>query len=283
MQQFKAPKVLDVIEKKKVTIKVGVPTMFILELMELEKTKNSRDLSSLRQVFISGSECPAEIMTKIENKMGCQVMIGYGLTESTSYITVTNSEDSSEIRHKTVGSPIPGEKIKLIDNNGKEVFNTPGEIIVRGNSVMIGYFKNPVKTAEDIDKEGWFHTGDLGYFDENNNLIFQGRKKDLIIRGGYNIYAYEIENFLLKHKRVANAALIGLPDSVLGERSAACIITKPNCSLTEETIIDFCSKYLSDYKVPDFVFFFEKFPLTHNGKIKKELLKKEIIEIVELK
>jgi len=251
--------------------------------MELKKTEKYRDLSSLRQCFISGSECPPEIMYRIEKEMGCQVMIGYGLTETTSYITVTNPDDSTEVRQKTVGSPLPGEEVKVIDESGKQVSEGSGEILVRGNSVMMGYFKNPEKTAEDVDNEGWFHTGDLGQFDEKNNLIFLGRKKDMIIRGGFNIYASEIENFLLKHQDVANAAMIGIPDSVLGERSVACIITKPRSGLSEEDILTFCRSKLSDYKVPDFVCFFEEFPLTHNGKIKKALLKQELLKKIKLK
>ncbi|HOP48018.1 MAG TPA: class I adenylate-forming enzyme family protein [Desulfobacteraceae bacterium] len=283
MEKFKAVEVLREIERRKVTVHVGVPTMFILELMEIEKENSKYDLSSVRQAFVSGSECPEDVMSRIEKEMGCQVIIGYGLTETTSYITVTNPDDPFRVRISTVGSPIPGEEISIVKEVESMGNNDSGEIVVRGESVMVGYFKDPEKTSEDIDRDGWLHTGDIGCFDQEGNLVFKGRKKEMIIRGGYNIYPAEIENLLLRHDKVGQVAVIGIPDSVLGERSVVCVVPSPGSSISKDEVIDYCKQSLTDYKIPDLVYIFQSFPMTHNSKVKKTQLREDILKDVVLR
>jgi len=274
IRQFKAKRVLEVMEKERVTIEVGVPTMLVLQLMVPELYQY--DLSSLRFIFMSGADCLPEVIKEIEAKMYCRVYVGYGLTESTSYVTLTRLEDPDEIRLHTVGRPIPGQKIKIVDQHGrKRKSGEVGEVMIKGCSVMLGYFKQPALNRRTI-QNGWMATGDLGSIDPEGNLELSGRKKDLIIRGGFNIYPYEIENFLISHPKVQNVALVGILDKVLGERSIACIVLKQGVEASPEEFMTYCRNALADYKVPDKVVFYKELPMTPNGKVKKGELRSQL-------
>ncbi|WP_286184801.1 class I adenylate-forming enzyme family protein [Bacillus sp. SD075] len=201
LEEFKASEALRLIEQEKITIHNGVPTMFILELNH--PGFGDMDLSSLRTGIIDAAPCPEEIVRKIRMEMGCNVVVAYGSTETSFTLTVTSLEDDDSIRSQTVGKPTSGSEVKIIDANRNEMPSGGiGEIICRSPCVMKGYFEMPEKTSEAIDSDGWFHTGDLGTMDEEGYLRIVGRKKEVIIRGGYNIYPREIEELLYKHQSV---------------------------------------------------------------------------------
>lgn len=276
MEKFKAVKALQVIERRKATIHLGVPTMYILELNHLNE--GTFDLSSLRTGIVAGSPCPGELVKKIHNNMGCTIHISYGLTETSSAVTFTSFTDGEFICADTVGKKVDGTEIKIVDENRQEVpIGKIGELACRGPGVMKGYYRMPSKTKEVMDDQGWFYTGDLAKENETGYITIVGRKKDMIIRGGYKIYPREIEDILYRHPSVLDVVIVGYPNPVLGENSCAVIKLKPNHYETEETV----KKYLADrvvkYKVPDRVLFIEEFPYTSSGKLKKDLLKEMLL------
>src|SRR5690606_28991330 len=190
----------------------GVPTMFILELNHPDFTKY--DLSSLRTGIIAAAPCPVEIVKCIRKDMGCDIVVCYGLSETSPTLTMTGFDDDDQIRAETVGKALPGAEIKIVNDNREEVgVNVVGEIACRSFGVMKGYYNMPDKTKEALDEKGWFYTGDLGTLDEDGNLRIVGRKKEMIIRGGYNIYPREIEEIYYTHPDVLEVAIIGLPDT----------------------------------------------------------------------
>ncbi|WKB36088.1 AMP-binding protein [Terrilactibacillus sp. S3-3] len=222
MEKYKRKAALELIESEKVTVKYGVPTMFILELSYKDFTKY--DLSSLRTGIIAAAPCPVEIVKKIRYEMGCDIMIAYGLSETSPCLTMTRFDDSDIIRAETVGRPLPGVELKIVNENREEVgTGEVGEVACRSLGLMKGYYKMPEKTAEVIDENGWFYTGDMGTIDEEGHLRMIGRKKEMIIRGGFNIYPKEVEEVLYTHPDVMEVAIVGLPDTVLGEVSCACV------------------------------------------------------------
>lgn len=268
MEEFKAGKALQIIEQEKITIHHGVPTMFILELNH--PTFDDVDLSSLKTGIIAAAPCPEEIVKKIRMKMGCNIVVSYGLTETSATLTVTGLDDDDRLRSETIGKPVPGAEVKIVDANREEVApGEVGEIACRSNGVFIGYYNLPEKTSEAIDKDGWFYTGDLGTKDEQGYFRVVGRKKDLIIRGGYNIYPREIEELFYKHPSVLEVAIVGLPDTVLGEVACAAIKLKPNKVETEMAMRQFIEEQVADFKVPDRFVFLDELPMTPSGKIKK--------------
>lgn len=271
MEKFKAEKALQLIENGRVTIHLGVPTMFILELSHLDKCKY--DLSSLRTGIIAGSPCPSEVVRKIRNTMGCHIKISYGLTETASAVTFTSFADDEFVCSETVGKTVSGTEIKIVDDNRKEVSaGEIGELACRGTGVMKGYYQMPWKTEEVLDQDGWYYTGDLAKVFDNGYVTIVGRKKDMIIRGGYKIYPHEVEEILFKHPSVLDAIIIGIPNPVLGENSCACIKLKPNHYETEETLKNYLANRVVKYKVPDRILYVDEFPLTPSGKIKKDKL-----------
>ncbi|MBI4790652.1 MAG: long-chain-fatty-acid--CoA ligase [Chloroflexi bacterium] len=269
---FKAEPVAQLIEREKVTAQYAVPTVFTLELAQADRY----DISSLRTGLIAGASVPAELLRRLV-ALNIQVHPQYGMTETSGGLTTTSVDDNLVDRTETVGRALPGVEIKLVDDNRRPVPEAQvGEIAVKSQGLMKGYYKQPEATAAAFDGEGWFYTGDLGCRDERGYIRIVGRKKDMIIRGGYNIYPREIEDLLFTCPGVQEVAIIGVPDPVLGEKTCACIGPQPGARLTEAEIKDFCRGKIADYKVPDYVRFVESFPLTATGKVYKAMLKEQV-------
>ncbi|WP_243521692.1 class I adenylate-forming enzyme family protein [Bacillus pseudomycoides] len=277
MEKYNAEKALKIIELEKITIHHGVPTMFILELNH--PTFTNVDLTSLRTGIIASAPCPEEIVKKIRSVMGCDIVVSYGLTETSAGLTFTSFDDDDSIRSETVGKAAPGTEIKIVDAKREEVApGEVGELACRGLGIMKGYYQMPDQTREAIDKDGWFYTGDLATKDEKGFIRIVGRKKEMIIRGGYNIYPREIEEVFYKHSSVLEVAIIGLPDSVLGEISCAVIKLKPNYVEDEGSMKAYVKDKIANYKIPDRIVFMEELPMTASGKIKKLVLQDVIKE-----
>ncbi len=269
---FKAEPVLQIIEREKVTAQYAVPTVFALELANADKY----DISSLRTGLIAGATVPAELLHRLI-ALNIQVHPQYGMTETSGGLTTTRVEDGLFERTQTVGRAMSGVQIKLVDDERRVVAEGQvGEIAVKSYGLMKGYYKQPEATAAAFDAEGWFYTGDLGCRDERGVIRIVGRKKDMIIRGGYNIYPREIEDLLFTCPGVLEAAIVGVPDSVLGEKTCACIRAQPDAHIGAAEIQDFCRGKLADYKVPDCVQFFDAFPQTPTGKIYKARLREAV-------
>lgn len=284
VEQFNAKKVLEAVASEKCTALHGVPTMFIAELNEPNFAEY--DLSHLRTGIMAGSNCPIEVMQAVMEKMGAnEITIAYGLTETSPVITQTTGDDPVELRVSTVGKIHPDIEAKIIDPETKEELppNEQGELITRGYHVMKGYYKNEAATKEAIDENGWLHSGDLAKVDENGYYSITGRIKDVIIRGGENIYPREIEEFLYRHPDIIDVQVIGIPDEKYGEVVMACIKRKESSEVTEEAIRQFCLDNISWHKVPKFIHFFDTYPMTASGKIQKYKLREQCIDIVKNK
>jgi fatty-acyl-CoA synthase len=267
---FEAEATLAAIEQERATAIYGVPTMFIAELADV--SIDDRDLSSLRTGIMAGSPCPIEVMRKVIDRMGAsQMTIAYGQTEASPVVTQTRTDDPLELRVETVGRAIPQVEIKIIDPaTGDELGdNEQGELCSRGHNVMLGYYNNPDATREAIDDEGWLHSGDLAIRLPNSYFKITGRIKDMVIRGGENIYPREIEEFLFTHPSIEQSAVVGVPDPKYGEALCAWVKCKSDCALTELEIQDFCRDNLAHFKVPKYVRFVDAFPQTVTGKIQK--------------
>jgi acyl-CoA synthetase (AMP-forming)/AMP-acid ligase II len=277
LEEYKAIEALKRIESEKVTVHHGVPTMFILELNHPDFQKF--DLSSLRTGIIAAAPCPEEIVRRIRTEMGCDIQVSYGLTETSAPVTFTSFDDDDYLKSTTVGKFLPGYEGKIVDVQRQKVgIGEIGEIAVKGKGVMKGYYKMPEYTQAAFDEEGYFYTGDSGTMDEHGYIRIVGRKKELIIRGGYNIYPREIEEHFYKHPSVLEVAIIGLPDTVLGEISCAVIKLKPGHVEDEQSMKDYIKDKVADFKVPDRFVFVDKLPITASGKIIKHELKNIITE-----
>lgn len=280
---FEPLKVLQTIEAEKCTAVHGVPTMFIAELEHPEFSKY--DLSSLRSGIMAGSPCPIEVMKKVISQMhASEITIAYGQTESSPVITQTRTDDPIELRVATVGRALPDVEVKIVDIEtgvslppGKQ-----GELCTRGYLVMKGYYKMPEDTARAIDSEGWLHTGDLAIMDENGYCKITGRIKQMIIRGGENIYPREIEEFLYTHPKISDIQVYGVPDRKYGEQVMAAIILKKGAELTEEEVREFCRDRIANYKIPKYVKFVDGYPMTASGKIQKFKLREMAIKELHL-
>jgi len=282
METFRPEKALSLIEQERVTIHPGVPTMFILELNHPHF--HMYDLSSLRTGEMGGAPAPIEIIHRIREEMGCNILVGYGMTETSPTLSLTGFDDDDTIRYETVGRALPGVEVKVVDDNRHDVgMNKVGELICRSFGLMKGYYKDPERTDQSMDEHGWFYTGDLATIDEHGYIRIVGRKKDMIIRGGYNIYPREIEEYFYTHPAVMDVAIVGLPDTVLGEISCACISLREKMSATEEEIRNFIKGKVADYKVPDWVVFVENFPMTPSGKIRKIDLQNQLKTQIQLR
>ena len=279
VEQFDAEEVLKAVQEDRCTALLGVPTMFIAELEHPEYEKY--DTSSLRTGIMAGSPCPEEVMKQVVNDMGAEeITIAYGQTESSPVITQTRTEDPIERRVSTVGRKLPDVEVKIVDpETGEEVESgEPGELCTRGYHVMKGYYKMPDKTEETIDEDGWLHTEDLATMDEDGYVKITGRTKDMIIRGGENIYPREIEEFLYGHPEISDVQVYGVPDEKYGEQVAAAIILKSDASLTEEDVKEHCRENIARHKVPRYVDFVEEYPMTASGKIQKFKLREATVE-----
>lgn len=275
--------VLLVVEKERCTALYGVPTMFIAELNH--PTFAERDLSSLRTGIMAGSLCPIEVMKNVVHKMGIRdITIAYGQTESSPVITQTVPEDSIERKVSTVGRPHAGVEAKVIDPVTGESLpqGVQGELCTRGYLVMKGYYNMPEQTAQAIDAEGWLHTGDLATMDEDGYFQITGRLKDMIIRGGENIYPREVEEFLYTHPKVLDIQVVGVPDPKYGEQVLACIRVKPGEALTEEEVLEYCHGKIARFKIPRYIQVVDEYPMTASGKIQKFKLREQAIQSLGL-
>jgi fatty-acyl-CoA synthase len=268
---FQPAESLAAVAAEQCTSLYGVPTMFIAMLAEPDF--ESYDLSSLRTGIMAGSPCPVEVMKQVIDRMGMtEVTICYGMTETSPASTQTTAEDSLDRRVSTVGKVHPHLEVKVVDpENGLTVpRGEPGELCTRGYSVMLGYWEQPDKTAEAIDAARWMHTGDLAVMDADGYLMITGRIKDMVIRGGENIYPREIEEFLYTHPDILDAQVIGVPDERYGEELMAWIRMREGATpLTAETVREFCTGQLAHYKIPKYVHIVDEFPMTITGKIRK--------------
>ncbi|MBV9774086.1 MAG: AMP-binding protein, partial [Gemmatimonadetes bacterium] len=259
---------LEIIERERVTVHHGVPTTFITELREL--AEDPRNFPSLRTGIVAGAPVPEELVTRIQREMIPVVHIGYGMTETGSTVAVTRSDDPPGKQLRTVGRPLDGLEVRVIDTDGSILpEESVGEIAIRGLGVMKGYYRQPGETSHAFTEDGFFLTGDLGMVDEEGYLHIIGRRKEMIIRGGFNVYPREVEDRLHAHPAVLDAAVVGLPDEVLGEMACACIVPVEGAIVTGEEIKDFCREVMADYKVPDLVRFLDSFPMTGSGKVRR--------------
>ena len=271
------------VHKERCTALYGVPTMFIAELNH--PMFDMFDLSCLRTGIMAGSLCPIELMRKVEEKMYLHVTSVYGLTESSPGMSQTRIDDPDEVRYTTVGRDYEFVDVKVLDpETNKEVpVGTQGEMCCKGFNVMKGYYKNPTATAEVIDENGYLHSGDLGIMDENGNYRITGRIKDMIIRGGENIYPREIEEFLYHLPGVRDVQVAGVPSKKYGEEVGAFIILDDGAKLTEDEVRDWCRGKIARYKIPKYVFFVKEYPLTGSGKIQKFKLRELSLKLCEEK
>lgn len=270
LDYFRPSAVLESIEKEKCTAIHGVPTMFIACLEN--KGFSEYDLSSLRTGIMAGSPCPVKVMQDVASKMNMsEITIVYGQTEASPGCTQTRTHDSLEKRVSTVGKALPGVECRIVDpETGEEVAaGIPGEFLARGYNVMKGYYNMPEATASAIDKEGWLHTGDLAVVDSDGYYKITGRIKDMIIRGGENIYPKEIEDFLYTHPAIRDVQVVGVPDKVYGEEILAAVILKEGAELSEDQVKSYVKENMAKHKTPRYVIFVSEFPMTASGKIQK--------------
>lgn len=283
VERYSPVPVMNAISVEKCTAVHGVPTMFIAMLEHAQF--NNFDFSSLRTGIMAGSPCPIEVMKKVIDKMNMrEIVIVFGQTEASPGCTMTTTSDSIDKRVNTVGRAFPGVECKIIDpDTGEELpINTPGEFCARGYNIMKGYYKMPEATAQAIDKDGWLHTGDLCTVDEDGYYKVVGRIKDMIIRGGENIYPKEIEECLYTCDKVSDVQVIGVPSEAYGEEVMACVILKEGEEMTEEEVKEFVGARMAKHKVPRYVRFVDSFPTNAAGKIQKFKMREEAIEILKL-
>ncbi len=280
---FDPLKVLQTLEKERCTAVHGVPTMFIAELEHPEFS--TFDLTSLRTGIMAGSVCPIEVMKRVVKDMHItEITSVYGQTESSPGITQTRTDDSIELRVATVGRALPGAEVKIVDIESGATLppGKQGELCARGYMVMKGYYKMPEETAKVIDVDGWLHTGDLAIMDENGYCKITGRIKQMIIRGGENIYPKEIEEFLYTHPKLSDVQIYGVPDRKYGEQVMASIILKKGMEMDEDEVRAFCRGKIANYKIPKYVKFVDSFPMTASGKIQKFKMRDMAIKELQL-
>ncbi|MCY7770231.1 AMP-binding protein [Bacillus haynesii] len=283
VQEFSPKEVLSAVETEKCTALHGVPTMFIAELNDQDFA--SYDLSSLRTGIMAGSNCPIEVMKKVIDNMGMsEITIAYGQTEASPVITQTRVNDSLKRRVETVGRALPNVEVKITEpgTNQEVARGVQGELCTRGYHVMKGYYKNPEATAAVIDEDGFLHTGDLAVMDEEGYCRITGRLKDMIIRGGENIYPREIEEFLYKHPNILDVQIVGVPDETFGEEVSAWIKLKSGASMTADELKAYCKGKIARYKIPRYIAFVEEFPMTASGKVQKFKLREQALEHFQL-
>jgi len=271
---FEPEAALEAVQEERCTSLYGVPTMFIAEL---EHPRFSEfDLSTLRTGIMAGSPCPIDIMRRVVSEMHMEdVTICYGMTETSPVSTQTAADDPLEKRVATVGRVHPHVEVKVVDPKGGRILarGKPGELCTRGYCVMLGYWEDPERTAEVIDQGRWMHTGDLATMDEEGYLNIVGRIKDMIIRGGENIYPREIEEYLYGHPDIADVQVVGVPDERYGEELAAWIVPRAGATVDRESVAAFCQGKIAYFKVPRYVFTVSEFPMTVTGKVQKFVLR----------
>jgi fatty-acyl-CoA synthase len=266
---------LEIVQRERVTVFHGVPTSFILALNHPERA--SRDLGSLRTGVVAGAPVQEELVHRIRRELFPGVRVGYGMTETGNMVSVMRPDDPEGKQVATVGRPLPETEVRVIDVDGSVLpEESVGEVAIRGPGVMQGYYRQPGETSQAFTADGFFLTGDLGMVDEEGYLHLIGRRKEMIIRGGFNVYPREVEDRLHAHPAVLDVAVVGLPDEILGEAACACIVAVEGAIVTGEEIRDFCREVLADYKVPDLVRFLDGFPMTGSGKVRRVELSRMI-------
>ena len=276
LDAFDPEEALKAIDKEKVTAVNGVPTMFISTLSHPDFEKY--DLSSLRTGIMAGAMCPVEVMNQVRTKMYCEeVVIAFGQTECSPVMTMTRRDDPVELRVSTVGRLLPDVEGCIVDPETGDVLgpNTQGEIVTRSECIMKGYYKMDEATRNAIDTDGWLHTGDLGEVDENGYFKVTGRIKDMIIRGGENIYPREIEEFLYQHPKVNDVQVVGIPDKKYGEQVLAAIQLKEGVDVTDSEFTEFCDGKIARHKIPRYWEFVNDYPMTASGKVQKFKLREQ--------
>ena len=275
---FDPESTLKAIQEEKCTALYGVPTMFIAELDQPDF--QDFDMSSLRTGCMAGASCPIEVMKKVFNDMNMtEVTIAYGMTETSPVSFQSSTDDPIERRVSTVGRVHPHVEVKIVDEQGNTVKRgEKGEFCTRGYSVMKGYWADEERTAEAIDSDGWMHTGDLAVLDDEGYCNIVGRVKDMVIRGGENVYPREIEEYLYSNENIQDVAVFGVPDEKYGEEICAWISLKEGVQSTEEEIKDFCKGQIAHYKVPRYVRFVSEFPMTVTGKLQKFIMREKMME-----
>ena len=278
---FDAGQTLEAVHAERCTSLYGVPTMFIAELAHPRFAEF--DLTSLRTGIMAGSPCPVEVMKRVIDEMHMpEVAICYGMTETSPVSTMTSRDDDLAARTETIGTVLPYVEVKVIDEEGLVVpRGMPGEFCTRGYSLMLGYWNDPEKTAEAIDAGRWMHTGDIATMDENGRLNIVGRIKDMILRGGENIYPREIEEFLYRHPDINDVQVIGVPDERYGEEVMAWIVMRPGAEpLTAEAVREFATGKLAHFKIPRYVHIVDAFPMTVTGKVRKVEMREIAVELL---
>ncbi|MEC1901899.1 AMP-binding protein [Bacillus atrophaeus] len=279
VQEFDPASVLTAVEQEKCTALHGVPTMFIAELHH--KHFPSYDLSHLRTGIMAGSACPIEVMKAVIEKMGMkEITIAYGQTEASPVITQTRADDSLQRRVETVGRALPHIEVKIVQpGTSREVARgVQGELCTRGYHVMKGYYKDPEATTSAIDADGWLHTGDLAVMDKQGYCRITGRLKDMLIRGGENIYPREIEELLYQHPKVLDVQVVGVPDAKFGEEAAAWVKLKEGQTASPEELQAYCKGKIARHKIPRYIVFTNEYPMTASGKIQKFKLREKAIQ-----
>ncbi len=282
LESFDALHVMASVQHERCTTLNGVPTMFI-SILE-HRLFDKFDYSTLRTGIMAGSPCPMQVMRQVIDKMHMtEITICYGLTEGSPVITQTRVDDDIHYRVATVGRVLPGIELRLVDpeTNVPVEVGEKGEICCRGYNVMKGYYRQPEETSRVIDADGWLHTGDLGVMDEKGYLTITGRSKDMIIRGGENIYPREIEEFLYHMEGISDVQVVGVASHKYGEEVAAFVIRKQDAHITEADVCDYCRGKISRYKIPQHVFFVDTYPMTASGKVQKYLLREMACELVK--
>ena len=281
-EAFEPASVLEAVQAERCTALYGVPTMFVAILGH--PAFKQFDLSSLRTGIMAGAPCPIEVMKRVIGEMGmAEVTIAYGMTETSPVSFQSSTDEPLERRVSTVGRIHPHVEVKIVDEAGR---TTPpgqqGELLTRGYSVMQGYWNDAERTAEAIDAEGWMHTGDLGVLDEAGYGNIVGRVKDMVIRGGENVYPREVEEFLYRHPKIADVQVFGVPDERFGEELCAWVVAAPGEALSEEEVREFCRGQIAHYKIPRYVKFVDAFPMTVTGKAQKFVMRDTMIEELSL-
>ena len=277
--QFDALSVMEAIDLERVTVVGGVPTMLVAQLDHAEFSRF--DFSSVRLAWCGGAPVPVELMNRVGEQMGIrELAVVYGQTEASPVITCATKDNPPELRVGTIGCVMPNTEIKVVSPSGETVqTGEQGEICTRGYLVTKGYDQEPEATARAIDSEGWLRTGDLGVMRSDGYFHITGRAKEMIIRGGENIFPRELEDFLLTHPKISDVQVVGVPDAKLGEAVLAWILLRPHESATETEVREFCQGRIAHFKIPQFVRFVTEFPMTVSGKVQKYVIRE--IEIRE--
>lgn len=277
MPRFHPREALRLVEQERVTILVAVPTAYSV-MLGLEGFEDY-DLSSLLICGTGAAPCPPHLAREIQRRFGCAVHIGFGTTETAGGIAVPSIADSAQRQAETVGRPLPGVEVKIVDAERRELPpGEVGELACRGDSVMMGYYRAPEKSAEVLDEDGWYYTGDLAVMDAEGYLRIVGRKKDVIIRGGQNIYPAEVENFLASHPKIREAAVVGVPSPVGGETAWAFVLPSDGAEMTPEEVVEYCRQELEPHKIPAHVRIVADFPRAESGKPQKFRLREMALD-----